>query len=149
MKQTPEKNHGPPEPQVPEELARDLTAHFGRGVAVPGDVDRHIMAQARRRFAQGRVWPRFVKWAGAITGAAAAVFLVVHLTLLSPAVQPEKAMARPDTVTILDAFRLARLIKQGGTPAATWDMNRDGAIDHTDVDLVAYAAVSLEGRIGS
>ena len=149
MKQTRNEHHGTPEPEIPEQLARDLAAQFGRGVAVPGDLDRRITAQARLRFSRRRAWPRLAKWAAAVSSVAAAVFLVIHLAGLNPMAQPEatrdKAATATAKITILDAFRLARLIKQGAQPAATWDRNGDGAVNHTDVDLVAMAAVSLEG----
>jgi hypothetical protein len=44
-------------------------------------------------------------------------------------------------VDILDAFAMARLIRDGGSGAP--DVNRDGRLDHLDIDLVAGEAVML------
>lgn len=47
------------------------------------------------------------------------------------------------TATILDAFALARHIRDGAAPRAEWDCNRDGVVDRRDVDALALAAVQL------
>jgi len=45
-------------------------------------------------------------------------------------------------VDVIDAYVLARSL-EGGRPAAQWDQNHDGRVDRTDVDRIAFAAVSL------
>jgi hypothetical protein len=50
---------------------------------------------------------------------------------------------RNGRVDILDAFRLARYIKSADRPKTKWDINRDGIVNRSDVDSVAFAAVRL------
>ena len=47
-------------------------------------------------------------------------------------------------VDILDAFQLAREIKNGKARAQTEDFNGDGKVDAADVEFLARRAVSLE-----
>ena len=49
-------------------------------------------------------------------------------------------------VNILDAFVLARHVESAAVPRGQWDLNGDGLVDRNDVDLVAMAAVALNGR---
>ena len=49
-------------------------------------------------------------------------------------------------VDVLDAFFLARQIKNGGPLDLKWDVNGDGVVDQRDVDWIASKAVSLERR---
>jgi hypothetical protein len=47
-------------------------------------------------------------------------------------------------VDILDAFQLARELKNGKTQPATDDFDGDGKVDAMDVEYLAKRAVSLE-----
>jgi hypothetical protein len=47
-------------------------------------------------------------------------------------------------VDILDAFKLAKHIKAGIRPDTKWDINGDGAVNRSDVDAIARAAVRLD-----
>jgi len=49
-------------------------------------------------------------------------------------------------VDILDAFVVARCIKQQQTRSA-WDVTGDGAVDGQDVDQIAAAAVAVKGGV--
>jgi hypothetical protein len=51
---------------------------------------------------------------------------------------------RNGRVDILDAFKLARYIETAGPAESAWDINGDGQIDRSDVDMVALAAVRLD-----
>jgi hypothetical protein len=47
-------------------------------------------------------------------------------------------------VDILDAFALARQLKQGGSGNLQLDVNGDGVVDERDVAALAARAVKLE-----
>ena len=47
------------------------------------------------------------------------------------------------TVDILDAYELARALRTGRPGLKHWDFNRDGRVDHADVDVIARRAVSV------
>jgi hypothetical protein len=61
----------------------------------------------------------------------------------------DSAFARGDLnhdghVDIVDAFALARQLKQGGTRNLQLDLNGDGVVDERDVAALAARAVKLE-----
>jgi hypothetical protein len=136
-----------------KQLRADLRALFEPGGTVPPEVDRAILAQARRRLARPRRLVIRLRWAAGITAAAAVI--MVGATLYfgtaghnhpSSIIHHQSAMADIDNngrVDILDAFRLARHIEAGDVTEKNWDLNGDGRIDRTDVDAVAFAAVRL------
>jgi len=149
---------GKAEPEEPKQLAEDLAALYAPDLPVPPDVDRAIIATARERFARRRR-PRLVlRWApvGALAAAAAIVLFLVPTLLLKPRHQASreravtaKIAAKEDIdqdgrVDILDAFALARHIESSREFFGEWDMNGDGSVDDTDVEVIARAAVSLE-----
>ena len=85
--------------------------------------------------------------------AAAAIVLLVAIPQVfkrpAPAPAPASAFARWDLnhdghVDILDAFALARQLKQGGTRNLQLDVNEDGVVDERDVAAIAARAVKLE-----
>jgi hypothetical protein len=51
---------------------------------------------------------------------------------------------RDGQIDILDAFVLARQVKQGDSPDKRLDLNGDGVIDEKDVATIAAHAVKLE-----
>ncbi len=71
----------------------------------------------------------------------------------APAPAPAQRVARvspagPDDlngdgrVDIVDAYLMARSLERGRSERA-WDSNRDGKVDRSEVDRIAFAAVSL------
>ena len=85
--------------------------------------------------------------------AAAAIVLLVAIpqVLKRPAdtATVGSELAREDLnhdgqVDILDAFALARQLKQGGARSAQLDVNGDGVVDERDVAALAARAVKLE-----
>ena len=85
--------------------------------------------------------------------AAAAIVLLIALPQLvrKPGGGPNSdvAIARGDfnhdrRVDILDAFALARQLKQGATRNLQLDVNGDGVVDERDVAALAARAVKLE-----
>ena len=144
-----------PEPQAPQRLIDDLAALYGAEVPVPPHVDEAIAARARQRFVglrRSRLVLRLVE----VGAAAAAILLVFWLVDFGPQPQqPGPATARAadkhdldgnGRVNILDAFVLARHVESAAVPRSEWDLNGDGLVDRQDVDAVAMAAVTLDGR---
>ena len=131
-----------------------LRAAFGRGPHVPPELDRAVLSMAQGRLGRRARRVLLVRRTAGVLAAAAAVLVVVALLPAreeTPPTGPSPApLARHDVdasgrVDILDAFALARRIEAAGDPDAEWDMNVDGAVDGADVDLIAMAAVRLEG----
>ena len=94
-----------------------------------------------------------LRWLPWVSVAAAAVVLLVAIPQFSkrPTLAPARdaAFARWDLdrdgrVDILDAFALARQLKQGGTGNLQLDVNGDGVVDERDVAAIAARAVKLE-----
>ena len=94
-----------------------------------------------------------LRWLPWMTAAAAAFVLLVAIPELfkrpAPAPASDSAFARWDLnhdgrVDILDAFALARQVKQGGARNLQWDVNGDGVVDERDVAAIAARAVELD-----
>jgi hypothetical protein len=139
---------GTSDPQGPDDLRalagalRDLQP---AAPAVPAALDEAILARARLALARPRRRPvRILRWAGAVAAAAAAL-LISLLADWSPAARSPLDVDRNGRVDILDAFRMARRIETGPSPDPAWDLNHDGKIDRQDVDVVAMAAVKIDG----
>jgi len=142
--------------RAPKRLKDDLGAFFEGAPAVPPQVDHAIRHRAHRRLARRR--PRLLAVRLAVGAAAAAAVLLVvvlatpHFSGARRAATDASAQApaiREDLdgngrVDILDAFRLARRIEEEGV-APEWDFNADGTVDAADVDVIAMAAVRLNG----
>jgi hypothetical protein len=106
----------------------------------------------RRHGQDAPAWCRFMPWAAA----AAAILLLAAIPQFfkQPATGParDSAFARGDLnhdgrVDILDAFALARQLKQGETRNLQLDVNGDGVVDERDVATLAARAVKLgQGR---
>lgn len=143
---------GPGEARVPARLEaalRGLSA--GDPVfAAPAGFDDDILGMARARL-RPRPVVRVLLRAGTGLAAAAALGLVAvlwwqgggggsgvgggtHIATLDPARQ----------VDIVDAFVLARRLRDGARPDASWDVTRDGAVDEQDVERLKAMAVRLD-----
>lgn len=132
------------EPRLPTRLQRDLGAVFGRGPAIPPQLDERLRAAARRPRPRS-FWQRPL-----LVGAAAALLLglTVGLWLL-----PRGAGApwlREDfdgdgRVLVLDAFRLQLALQRGDRVPVAFDLDGDGRVDRADVDRIAARAVRVNG----
>ncbi len=139
------------------QLERDLRQLYDREVPVPQGVDHRILDLARMRLSGRRGRRRWVlRWA---VGSAAAAGLLVAVLLLWPYQQGRQEPGevrqnyagvplREDIdhngrVDILDAFAVARDLRDRREPDPRADLNHDGRIDSDDVTLIAQAAVSL------
>ena len=150
----PHTNHEPAD--LPEALKGALRGLFAQDVEVPKEVDRAILTQARQHLARRRRIVTLRRLAAGVAAAAAVVVVVWLVGIGRPLpTRPQAPVAVVTkvgrdatvdayrTVTILDAFRLARRIEQGNDLPAEFDVNRDGVVDQKDVDELAQAAVRL------
>lgn len=153
--------------RVSPKLSEDLSALFETKNPIPSEVDRAISDRIHRHFVGIKpleVKRRRFHWVALwkVAAAAAVVILAFSLDLSK---KPEPAAHRRPVlagvrstdidlngrVDILDAFKLARQIEDAGhieenlsLQKQEWDINGDGRVDHSDVDMVALAAVRLE-----
>lgn len=104
------------------------------------------------------------RWALPAAGLAAAAAVTLTLRLAPPG-EPAKALREQDQVAlapppssvpaggpeapnaaavdIVDAFRLARALRDGRKVAGAWDADGSGAVDGADVQAIARRAVAL------
>jgi hypothetical protein len=151
---TPEESRNESQPEPPERLAEDLRTLYRPPTAVPPELDEKILAGARRRLAQRRRPRAAWRWSAA---AAAAAVLLVSVWILDPlglrrlpaplvvrsTITMREDADRDGRVDILDAFLVARRLESGEGVERSWDVTGDGAVDQTDVDAIALAAVRL------
>ncbi len=140
------------EAEAPGRLKGDIRALFAFDIPVPAEADERVLSLAKARMRRARVRRVIVRWATATAAAAAVIIGVLVLPSWRESGENQPAVAsatREDIdgngqVDILDAFALARGIEASTVEAATGDMNRDGAVNQADVDIVAMTAVSLD-----
>jgi hypothetical protein len=139
--------------QAPPKLVSALERLPQEPVFIPPTVDEAVLRAAQRHLEGPRQarpgWFRLMPW----VAAAAAIVLLTALPrfFTQPVTGPARdaILARWDLdhdgrVDILDAFALARELRQGGTRNVQWDVNGDGVVDERDVAAIAARAVKLE-----
>jgi len=150
-------NHNPHDQDEALDAPLKLVAALKRlpqeRVFIPPTVDEAVLRAARRHLEGQRQarpgWLRLMPW---VTAAAAIVLLAsIPRFFKQPAPGPARdaVLARWDLdqdgrLDILDAFALARELKQGGTRNMQWDVNGDGVVDERDVAAITARAVQLE-----
>ncbi|HLU49312.1 MAG TPA: dockerin type I domain-containing protein [Planctomycetota bacterium] len=136
---------------LPEALRRELR-ELARGPRVPPEIDRAILENARAHLGRVRRFRRREAVAPLVAMAAAlllAVGLVWHelgspgdaelgRSRIARAVEDLDGNGRVD---ILDAFLLARRLRDGEDAPGAWDLTGDGAVDADDVRHLALVAV--------
>lgn len=131
---------------IPSRLASDLRRMHE--TPAPSALDERILAAARSRMRARPILLRPMPW----LAAAAAVAIGVTAWMLAaprPSAPPppmEHPIASTDRITILDAFAIARALRDGTPTTPDWDLNTDGVVDNADVDLAAKLSVRLEGE---
>ena len=140
----------------------DISSIFTPPHPIPLEIDQKIIAQTRQHFGKQRRNKHL--WLKCATAAAiaAAALLIISVMILpnaqysikhdSTEVYNEAVGLREDldqsgSIDILDAFYLARQIENSDNLLPQWDLNNDGAINRTDVDLIANAAVRLRKEV--
>jgi len=143
--------------RIPSKLSADLNALFQPRVGVPPEVDRAVMDRAHKHFAGIKPTKDKrlrVHWAWRIAAVAAVIIFAFSLDLTKQTAPTTDRFSLSETqaadidrngrVDILDAFKLAKQIESAGPAETEWDINGDGLIDRSDVDVVALAAVRLD-----
>ena len=134
---------------APPRLIEALKQASSERIFVPRAIDHTILKVAEWKFGPStqsrarRVW----WWTALAT--ASAVLVAFGLVIVQRQHSPNAGFAIEDVnrdrqVDILDAFALARKIKQGSSSDKKFDLNGDGVIDEKDVATIAGHAVSLE-----
>lgn len=152
-----EKEHFDEDLRISSKLSADLNALFEPQAGIPPEVDRAVMDKAHKHLAPLQSVKRKrlrIHWGWRVAAAAAVIILAFSLDLTR---QPDPAsdsysisqiqaidIDKNGRVDILDAFKLAKHIESASPTETEWDFNGDGQIDHSDVDMVAFAAVRLD-----
>jgi hypothetical protein len=142
------EQHEDKEPQTGPRLGRALGGLRKETVFISPSIDEAVLEQARQHLARLRA--RRVRRQRAQWLALAACMVLVAVMAQAVFHRGDgKQFAREDLnrdgqVDILDAFQLAREIKEGNAQAGTEDFNGDGKVDAADVEILARRAVSLE-----
>lgn len=154
-------SHGPTpspaaagEPTVPARLGEALRRAYPDPTADLTRLDDAVLREARSRLGRRPVLARIglpLAAAAALGLAAVGVWWMSRpSTPAGPALGGLAAAGPTDAgpsanVTILDAFALARKLRDRGPagPGAAWDVTGDGSIDQRDVDALAHRAVKL------
>lgn len=164
------------EPPTPRPaFSDDLRQLFDARLFIPPDVDDRVLAAADRKLAPIRrkgQW--FARWVMPLSTAAMlllAAGLFVVMQRRDDTSPPVTGVATDEiagamrgaggeaedidgngTVDILDAFALARQIKDAGAMDAAagrrLDINGDGRVDERDAERIAHRAVRLNGGAG-
>jgi len=149
---TNERDHMNEKPS--ESLIDALRAEFG-GPMAPGEHDWQTLARMHRHQAH----QQRVRWAirgAALGGVAATLALgvwlqgVIRTSYRSTAEFEHVALVgdadESGQVDILDAYLVARSVRDAQALPPTWDTNDDGAVDQADIDWIAARAVQLRSE---
>jgi len=144
----PDQDENVNEPQPGSRLGRALGGLRKEAVFIPSAVDESVLRQAGSRLAQIRAQRsrrQRAQWMAVAAGIVLAAVVAQTVLHRSGGKQFEREDLNHDArVDILDAFQLAREIKNGTAHAKTGDFNGDGRVDAADVEILARRAVSLE-----
>lgn len=122
------------------------------------ELDERVLGSARRRRARQRVMRRWAYGLTAAAGLAVAVWggLLVSARLgmsegghVASGSERRGSADGARTGTILDAYALARAMRDGRSLGASWDINGDGEVNQRDVDELARRAVRVSGGSGA
>jgi Dockerin type I domain len=137
---------------APPALAQALRGAYQHRVNIPARADDVVLVAARQKFARRRHLSLRIRWAAAITAAAATIALVLWLLPPRHPAVPNQIVTkavkgdidRSGQLDIVDAMTLAKHLRAKDPPQPAWDVNGDNRIDQQDVDALAAAAVSLK-----
>jgi len=129
------------DPAVPEDLARDLGFLVRPAYTPRAAIDDDILAGARRRLGPIAAGRRRRRSIVRLVPLAAAAVLLIWLVVRPGAVRED--LDGNGRVDVLDAFLLARALRDGGNLEKAWDLDHDGRVDRHDVDLVLERARRL------
>ena len=137
--------------KAPPRLIEALIQASSERIFVPPAIDRAILKTAERQFSPAwrgrsrRVW----WWTGLATASAVVVAFALVASQWQRVAKGRFAVEdvnHDGQIDILDAFALARQVKQGSASDKRLDFNGDGVVDEKDVAAIAAHAVKLEPR---
>ena len=135
--------------KAPPRLIEALRQASSERIFVPPAIDQTILKEAQwqlsplRRARARRVW----WWTRLATAFAVVVAFALVTAQLHRSANGRFALEdvnRDGQIDILDAFALARQVKQGSASDKRLDVNGDGVVDERDVATIAAHAVKLE-----
>ena len=135
--------------EAPPRLIEALRQASSERIFIPPAIDRTILKAAEKQLNRsGRVRALRVWWWPRLTAVSAVVVAFALVTSQWQRVAKGR-FALEDVnhdgqIDILDAFALARQVKQGKPADKRLDLNGDGVIDERDVATIAAHAVKLE-----
>ena len=133
--------------EAPPRLVDALKKIPREEIFVPPHIDRAIAAAARRRLEKSGgspgVFRRWVLWP-ALAAACVLIVMVVHWNKPVKLSHTSQGIFSLKRVDILDAFALARQLRDGRATTPSQDLNGDGVVDQKDVEIIARRAVSLQ-----
>lgn len=140
--------------EAPPQLVSALKRLPQPPVFIPPTANDTILRAARRHLNPPRPaapgWFRFLPWVAAAAAAVVLLLAIPQLLKQAPTSPAREAAFAPADLNhdgrldILDAFALARQLKQDGTRNLQLDLNGDGVVDERDVSTLAARAVKLE-----
>jgi hypothetical protein len=139
--------------EAPSSLVSALKRLPQERIFIPPTVDESVLRAARKQLERPELprlgWFRFAPWLAAAAALVVLASIPRYFKQPSPGAAGDSVFARGDLnhdgrVDILDAFALARQLKQGGKPNPQLDLNGDGMVDERDVAALAARAVKLE-----
>ena len=136
----------PTNPTPPERLADAVRRSHMPPLPAFDELDGAVLGEAHRRLTSRRSLRWRLTLAG--SGLAAAASVAFGIWFFAGRSHPPSAAWTLDTsrpTTILDAFRLAKLLESGGQPAASWDVTGDGLVNDSDVNELKRRAVQVPG----
>src|SRR5438046_1601904 len=145
-------NDEDPRLEAPGKLVNALRRSQPEPVFVPRTVDEAVLRAARKHLTKEPKacfrWFSLMSWiAGAAAVLVAAALVFVHFqpraNRARPSVFAREDLTHDGRVDILDAFAMARQLKQGIISDLRLDVNGDGVADERDVQFIAVEAVKL------
>ena len=134
--------------QAPQKLVTALKALTHDRIFIPPAIDRVIANAARQRLEKPsgarKIFSRWLLWPALATACVAfALLLFLTSRLSNTSTFAREDLNRDGRVDILDAFALARQIRDGGAAPAALDLNGDGVVNQRDTEIIAARAVAL------
>ena len=134
--------------KAPPRLVEAFRRASSERIFVPPTIDETIFKAAERHLSPGPRRVRQVWWWKSLATALAllaALVLVTDQWRRSASSQFSREDINHDgKIDILDAFELARQVRQGSSADKRLDLNGDGVVDEKDVATIAAHAVKLE-----
>jgi hypothetical protein len=138
--------------QAPPRLVEALRQASAERIFVPPTIERTILKAAERQLSPSQPNRKCWWWKALATASAIMVAFALIMTQWQHSNKGPFAaedLNQDGNLDILDAFTLARQLKQGISPNENLDLNSDATIDDKDVAIIATHVVKLPPGGGS